>query len=112
MKNDISIKRDTNMDIIRCFALLAVVAVHFFLNSGFKKILPALENYPDDLVIITAARNNVSIINTGYNSHPLYIDGTQEECLYQINKTQNDVQLKKVVEHYKDELRDTIYANL
>ena len=35
MKNDISIKRDTNMDIIRCFALLAVVAVHFFLNSGF-----------------------------------------------------------------------------
>lgn len=35
MKNDVGVKRNSNMDIIRCFALLSVVAVHFFLNSGF-----------------------------------------------------------------------------
>lgn len=76
-------------------------------------IIQQLCPYADDIWLnIMAARNNVSVINTGYNSHPLYIDGTQEKCLYQINKSENDVQLKKVVEYYRDELKDSIYAKL
>ena len=31
-------KRSVSMDIIRCFALLFVVSVHFFLNNGFYDV--------------------------------------------------------------------------
>lgn len=76
-------------------------------------VIQQLCPYADDIWLnVMAARNHVSVINTRNNSHPLYIEGTQDECLYQINKSQNDVQLKKVVEYYKEELKDSIYANL
>lgn len=80
-----------------------------FNTDLIQKICP----YADDIWLnIHAAIKAIPIVNTAINNHLTYIEGTQGEGLYNINKEQNDVQLNKVVNHYKDLLQDSIYKNL
>lgn len=67
----------------------------------------------DDIWInINAAMNHVNIVNIAKNNYLTTIAGTQENCLFEVNKTQNDIQLREVVLHYKERLQDTVYNNM
>lgn len=61
---------------------------------------------------VNAAMNKVPIINTAIYHRLTRIEATQEARLEDINRDQNDVQLKAVVEKYRHQLSGTIYENL
>ena len=69
--------------------------------------------HADDIWLnIHAAMNEVPIVNTANNNYLTCVEGTQGDRLYDINKEQNDVQLKRVVDYYKEQLTDSIYKNM
>lgn len=77
-----------------------------------EAVIMQLCPYADDIWLnIQAAMNKVPIVNTANNNHLTYIEGTQVDCLYDINKEQNDVQLRRVLDYYKERLQDSIYYN-
>lgn len=77
-----------------------------------EAVITQLCPYADDIWLnIHAAMQHVPIVNIANNNHLTYIAGTQVDCLYDINKEQNDVQLKRIVEHYKDRLQDSVYQS-
>lgn len=82
-----------------------------FDEALIKEICP----WADDIWLnVHAAINHVPIVNTALNHKLARIDGTQEECLQKINwdRNENDIQLHKVVDRYKTQLKDTIYARM
>lgn len=89
---------------------------HIFGKELFdEKLLQEICPWADDIWLnVHAAMDHIPIINTALNHKLARIDGTQEECLQKINWDQNanDVQLQKVVTHYREQLNDTIYAKL
>ena len=47
-----------------------------------------------------AAIRKIPIVYTGKSRHLKYIEGTQQERLYNVNIRENDIQLHNLLEHY------------
>lgn len=66
--------------------------------------------HADDIWLnIHAAISRRKIVNIATNKHLPSVKGTQVKRLWDINMTQNDVQIKQVMKYYHEELRDSIY---
>lgn len=89
---------------------------HIFTEGLFDEaLIREICPWADDIWLnVHAAIDQVPIINTALNHKLARIDGTQEECLQKINwdRNENDIQLQKVVTHYREQLQNTIYAHL
>lgn len=69
--------------------------------------------WADDVWLnLNAAINRVPIVNTAAYNRLTRIEGTQENRLQDINLEQNDIQLKKVILHFKEKLAGTIYDKI
>lgn len=75
-----------------------------------EQVIKELCPYADDIWLnIHTAIHGITIVNIASNHKLTYVEGTQEECLWCVNKNKNDEQLKNLMEHYKNELLGTIY---
>ena len=78
-----------------------------------EEVIRELCPWADDIWLnINAAINHVPIVNVAGNNILRRIEGTQEIRLEDINKEQNDIQLKNVVMYYKEKLIGTVYENM
>lgn len=69
--------------------------------------------WADDIWLnINAAMNRVQIINTAANNILTRNESAQEDRLEDINREQNDVQLRNVISYYKEKLVGTIYDKI
>lgn len=86
---------------------------HAFGETLFdEKLIQEICPWADDIWLnIHAVMNHVPIVNTALNCKLARIDGTQEECLQNINwgPNGNDVQLEQMLAHFRSQLKDTIY---
>ncbi len=72
-----------------------------FNEQAIREICP----YADDIWInVMATIRGTDIVCTGKNRRLVYIPETQEECLYRINRSENDNQLAKVIERYGERI--------
>ena len=80
-----------------------------FNEAVFRTFCP----HADDIWLnVNAAMNKVPIVNIAINNEcrsSLCIEGTQNTKLYDVNREQNDVQLKNLLKHYGERLAGTIY---
>lgn len=77
-----------------------------FDQETFMELCPLAD---DIWLNIHAAINGVKIINAASNNHIVKIEEAQIDRLWNVNINQNDEQMMKVIDHYSEELRGTIY---
>lgn len=79
---------------------------HIFGEEVFNyEVIKELCPYADDIWInIMASLYKKEIVCIGNNNHLKYVEGTQDERLYDINRKGNDDQLRGLMEHYKGKL--------
>lgn len=88
---------------------------HIFGEEIFNEaIIKELCPHADDIWLnVNAAINKVPIVNIAINNEcrsSLCIDGTQDVKLYDVNREQNNTQLKNLLMHYGDRLTGTMYC--
>lgn len=87
---------------------------HIFAEEIFnEQVIQQLCPWADDIWLnIHAAMNHVPVVNIAANHKLARYEETQEVCLQDINQQQNDVQLKNLVMHYREQLVGTIYEKM
>lgn len=87
---------------------------HIFGEEIFnEEIIQELCPWADDIWLnIHAAMNRVPIVNIASNNKLARIESTQAVCLQTINLEKNDIQLKNLASHYREQLTGTIYEKM
>lgn len=90
-----------------------LIPPHIYDEEIFNEdVIKECAPHADDIWLnIHCARNNVPIVNIAKNHILTKVEESQCVQLFDINKSENDIQLDALRQHYSDDLKETMYKN-